>query len=429
LPSQFSRNINQLISSDPEQPRSKPTPSLIRSPSSDGASDRQQDILKDNLYTNESGESFTISLPLAFIANPPDRVLKCLAQEVLLCVDSKQKRDRHQCEKEKMTPNARKLVLVKGAAGLGNRILSLLTASLFAVAGNRRLLIDWRDPTYSGHGGTVPDLFADLFVSPLADPLLDHIAAETVAPTLWKGRLDETLDVVGRDHDPIFYKKFGSFRQLAVSLRRIDYQEDVLVFWSFREVMRPLRPYLNRLDSRYRSMSNQAILKDAAQKYLQPNDRVRSIVNQFTSEHFQKRMLGLHIRATDLMAPVEKLLNVASRLVKQHQIDGVFVATDNADVEVRARNMLPNVITLPKQLPKGGIPLHYDPECQNRLERATQALVDMILLSQCTDLVYASRSSFGYVASLFSPLQQVLVDVDRFNPKIQGKQYIQSWIY
>ena len=319
--------------------------------------------------------------------------------------------------------------MVKGGAGMGNRILSLLTASLFAVAGNRRLLIDWRDATYSGRSGPSPDLFSDLFVSPLADPLPDHIDAPTVAPALWKGRLDETVDSVGRSIDPLFYKKFWSFKKLAVNLNRVDYTEDVLVFWAFREVMRPLRPHLIRLDPRYSKLSNQAILKEAAKSYIQPNERIQSIVDQFVKENFRQRMLGLHIRATDLMAPVEKLLRVAGRVVKQHDCDGVFVATDNAEVEERARKLLPNVISLPKQLPKAGIPLHYDPQCQDRLERATQALVDMLLLSRCPDLVYACRSSFGYVASLFSPLDQNLYDVDRYNPKIQIKQYLQSWVY
>jgi hypothetical protein len=76
-----------------------------------------------------------------------------------------------------------------------------------------------------------------------------------------------------------------------------------------------------------------------------------------------------------------------------------------------------------------GIPLHYDPECKDRVERATQALVDMLLLSECPNLLYASRSSFAYVATMFSAIHQKIVDVDRYNPKIVLKRIAQSWVY
>ena len=328
-----------------------------------------------------------------------------------------------------MTSDSKAYILVKGMGGLGNRMLSVLTASLFAVVSKRRLLVDWRDPIFTGRSGAAPDLFSELFVSQLVEPLPDKIHAASVAPPLWSGRLDETLGVVGRDHDPLFYKKFGSFRQLAISLRRVEYPEDLLVFWSWREVMRPLRGHLERVDPRFQRMTNQAILREAAQKFLQPCERVQSIVSQFVDDNFQGRMLGLHIRATDLRAPVEKLLRAASRQIKRYGCDGVFCATDNAEVEDRVRLTLPNVVTLPKQLPKGAVPLHYDPDCQDRIERATQALVDMLLLSQCQNLVYASRSSFGYVASLYAPEGQIVRDVDRINPKVQAKRLVQSWIY
>ena len=332
-----------------------------------------------------------------------------------------------------MSAETQKYIIVKGTGGLGNRMLSLLTGSLLAVLSKRRLLVDWRDPIYTGRSGTAPNLYSSLFESPLADPLPEKIellpGTESVIPVLWKGRLDETLAVVGRDHDPLFYKKFGSFRQLSVSLRRIEYPENFLVFWSWREVMRPLRSHLDKFDSRYRSMPNQAILREAVQRYLQPIESIRSMMKSFMDESFRPNMLGLHIRATDVQAPVEKLLRIATRIVKQQRCEGVFCATDNAEVEDRIRANLPNVVVLPKKLPRGAVPLHYDPDCQNRVEAATQALLDMLLLGQCGHLAYASRSSFGYVASLYAPDGQRLIDADGFNQKIQAKRYAQSWVY
>jgi hypothetical protein len=322
------------------------------------------------------------------------------------------------------------LILVKGIGGLGNRMLAFLTASLFAAAAGRRLMVDWRDAIYTGRGGTAPNLFGDLFISPIVDQLPERIEAQSVVPALWQGRLDETLAVVGRSHDPKFYKHFGSFRHLAVDLRRIDYAQGVLpVFWSWREVLRPLRPHLTRMDERFTGMSDWEILREAASRYLQPCERIRTTVDHYIAQHFTHRMLGLHIRATDALAPVGKLIRTAKRLVRQQGCDGVFCATDSAEMEERMRRTLPNVLILPKQMPKEVIPLHYDPACKDRVERATQALMDILLLSRCQSLSYSGRSSFGYMASILAPIGQVSVDVDRYHPIIMAKRFVQSWIY
>src|SRR5262249_55186428 len=142
------------------------------------------------------------------------------------------------------------------------------------------------------------DLFTELFESPLADPLAEKLECISVAPAFWRGRLNDTVAVVGREQDPDFYKHFSSFRKLGVSLNRRTYDEDLLVFWSWREVLRTLRRQLQESDLRYRSMSNTSVLREAAKRFLRPNARVMGIVNEFTRRNFRGRMLGLHIRAT-----------------------------------------------------------------------------------------------------------------------------------
>ena len=50
------------------------------------------------------------------------------------------------------TPN---YVLVKGNAGLGNRLSSVLSGALYARLSGRRLLVDWTDWMYSNDGSNV----------------------------------------------------------------------------------------------------------------------------------------------------------------------------------------------------------------------------------------------------------------------------------
>ena len=54
----------------------------------------------------------------------------------------------------------KKYLLVKGTAGLGNRLLFLLSALLYARLTERLLVVDWCDSTYSNDGSNAfPLLF------------------------------------------------------------------------------------------------------------------------------------------------------------------------------------------------------------------------------------------------------------------------------
>ena len=61
-----------------------------------------------------------------------------------------------------------KYLLVKGLAGLGNRMLAALTGILYARMSSRRLIVDWRDPTFSKDGSNA---FPVLFKCPLNGPV------------------------------------------------------------------------------------------------------------------------------------------------------------------------------------------------------------------------------------------------------------------
>ena len=59
-----------------------------------------------------------------------------------------------------MHPRTRYLV-VKGKAGMGNRLLSLTHAVVYALITKRTIIVDWSDYTYS-HSGE--DVFDEFFV-------------------------------------------------------------------------------------------------------------------------------------------------------------------------------------------------------------------------------------------------------------------------
>src|SRR5947209_11593871 len=101
--------------------------------------------------------------------------------------------------------NSQKILLVKGIAGMGNRILFALTADLYARLSGRRLFIDWSDPLYSSDRQNV---FHRLFVHPECKPNFAIPKTDSVFPPTWQGRLYASVNEVVSAHEP---KRVGEF--------------------------------------------------------------------------------------------------------------------------------------------------------------------------------------------------------------------------
>jgi hypothetical protein len=134
--------------------------------------------------------------------------------------------------------NENKYLLVKGRAGLGNRMLSALTGILYARLSGRRLIIDWSDYTYSDDGSNV---FPRFFQCPLYDPTDEIPDTDSVSPGIWRGNLNESaIDLSNR-----YSNDRGSevWRKFSIDLKRLDYREDVVVMWAYTQQIDLLRSH------------------------------------------------------------------------------------------------------------------------------------------------------------------------------------------
>ena len=86
--------------------------------------------------------------------------------------------------------NENKFLLVKGKAGLGNRILSVLNGILFALLSGKELIIVWRDSTYSNDGSNV---FHRFFICWLFGPTDEIPNTDSMCPCIWRSHLHETV--------------------------------------------------------------------------------------------------------------------------------------------------------------------------------------------------------------------------------------------
>jgi hypothetical protein len=111
---------------------------------------------------------------------------------------------------------AEKFLMAKASAGLGNRLLSLCTAMLYAEMSGRTLVIDWRDGAYGKKG---ENAFDNFFSCRVAKPLSVLPKTDSVTPSVWKGNLNK-ISQIRADENKIHMEKFQLTFQALTILKR-----------------------------------------------------------------------------------------------------------------------------------------------------------------------------------------------------------------
>ena len=292
-----------------------------------------------------------------------------------------------------------KYLLVKGTAGLGNRLESLLTAMLYARLSDRRLLIDWTDDFYATGGINVFPLY---FQCPLYDPGLAIPDTLSVSPPIWRGNLHASAyemrqrylgDARGR----------GIWRQFSIDLERLDQDEELAVIWLYAEQVDLLRRHFVGPFAGFAEADSATILRRAIRENLSLQPHLRQRVAEFERAAFRRPTVGVHVRYTDYRAGLGAILWRLARLLRREPGLQVFLATDNQRIKRLFETVFPSVISTPHWYPAWtGRPLHKGSRRPDPIERGAEALVDLYLLAACDYLIVDRGSSFGHVAALLS---------------------------
>jgi hypothetical protein len=293
----------------------------------------------------------------------------------------------------------KKFLLVKGLAGLGNRMLSALTAILYARLSGRRLIIDWSDPTFSKNGSNA---FLEFFICPTNGPTDEIPVTDSVNPSVWRHRLSASATSMRTP-----YKNLTEFWQnTSIDLKKLDYDEDILILWLYHEKVTLLRDHFKGAYEEYIRMSNEAILTRLLREDLLPHPRIQTKVNEFKHKEFTGKTVGVHIRYTDHRASLLAILDKLNTLLRLEPGLQVFLATDNIQIKKMFEENYPGVITTPHWYPKPGSRIHNNLACPDRLESGIESLVDLYLLAECDYLIIDTSSTFSYVAKLLTNAQK-----------------------
>ena len=310
------------------------------------------------------------------------------------------------------------VLLVKGSAGLGNRILSLLSAILYARLCGRRLVVDWSDSLYGRNG---ENSFPLLFSRPVSAPM--DPGPVSVAPPLWRNRVDTPAQ-----HWLTTFERRRERSTLSVDLSRVDHPEDVVVFWAQEERVRQMRHHFHGQFAPLARMTDEGILRDLIRSEITLHPEIAARVSDFQQRLWSEEVVGVHIRYSDRRGRIQNTFRHVDRIVATHPRSRVFLATDNEAMLRRARDRYGagRLIATEKWFPVPGKPIHRNAEGPDGLQKAQDALLELYLLGSCNWLVSDHRSSFAYVAALLSNIPRHAisnVDPGAFLPRWVGHFY------
>lgn len=290
-------------------------------------------------------------------------------------------------------------MLVKGIDGLGNRILCLLSAILYARLAGRCVWVDWRDGVYADQG---INAFSALFQSPIARALESDPPGHSVHPWLWESCLHMSAYELRCLYGPsggLMCPFSGTLFSFDPGI--LDHQADLIVIWSSIAFIDKLRRHLRGSWRIWNGLSEEKILARLLREELPIHPTVAARVDQITRMWPDQPRIGVHVRHTDRCTNLQRLRRRLDQLLARHPHAVIVLATDAAVVQEEFRRRYPAVFTLPKWFAPSG-PLHqrFAP-CPDRLAMAHDSLVEMRLLAHCDHLIVNGNSSFSQIARLW----------------------------
>jgi hypothetical protein len=289
-----------------------------------------------------------------------------------------------------------KYVVVKGTSGIGNRVFAIATGILYAQLSQRQLVVDWRDGSYCNSGD---NLFFRYFDCPVAQSVEVLPLTDSIYPAVWTHRLHRSLGSLRQELG------LKGYADMSFDVSRLDYDEDIIVLSAYTHKIHAMRPLFTGEARRFARLTGREILMSILQENLFLKDEIAQKVEKFKQEHFEGHMIGVHIRYSDMKVPLPEvesyLRSVVVSVQSRYPKFEIFVATDSQEVLLSFEEKFPNVISIHKWFSASGKRLHQNPEeCQDLVQNGIEALMDLYLLAACDSLVFASRSSFSFLASL-----------------------------
>ena len=324
-----------------------------------------------------------------------------------------------------------KYLVLKGCAGLGNRLFCVADALDYCIKTNRILFVDWSDGQFSEKYTNIFNSFFyidhNLYRS---GKIEDYVKVDDCYPKTWNNKIEYTIYDMYDYGIPKKYLQYLNFfskknSQLWIKNNLIEkYGKEEIYFSkrmdkgqnvSNRKVNYGILSVLDKsnmsfgnnlsltIDSKvivYADFSPQ--LKNfSVLKYIRLQPEIKLKLETFIKKYStDKNSIGVHIRNTD-KKPKTSITDLINYIKLNFSEKRIFLSTDDLKIESLFKREFKNLIIYDKKLSENhsGIGLHFFGINKNDGSLKNQALVDSIMdiwiLSKCEKLLFQGNSSFS----------------------------------
>lgn len=316
-------------------------------------------------------------------------------------------------------------LILKGCAGLGNRLFTVIEALNYCVRNNRKLYIDWSDGQF---GKLNKNVFNDFFTIK-HNLFVDELTIRTYLskdcyPRIWNHNLNKNIyDLYDVGSPNCFLKKMPFFlfskknkkskNQLWIKKRvnnkygfKDIFNSDNMAFGG--DLMNDLKPEIVIYADFRPGLKSEVLISKLKLKSVYEKELNSWAYNYRLSESH----IGVHIRNSD-KRPEKSINSLLKFLCENYANQKIFLSTDNSDIELFFKdNFKDNLLTYPKDLPEEvadrGIHMWgIDNNDDNyKAKMLKESIYDMWLLSKCKTLFYQGNSSFSLFSKLLHPFKE-----------------------
>ena len=307
-----------------------------------------------------------------------------------------------------------KFLIVKGCAGLGNRLFTILESLKYAISNNRKLYIDWSDGQFGKLNHNIFNDFFSIKHKLFIDDLTNYPHSKNDCyPKLWNNNLDKNIyDLYDVGIPNYILNKLPNFllstknkkrkNQLWIKKREsnkygfIDIlNSDNMAFGG--DLMNELKAKIVIYADFRPGLKSKVLLSKLKLKSVYEKE-----LNSWADSYrLSESHIGVHIRNSD-KRPEKSINSLLKFLSDNYANQKIFLSTDNLDIELFFKdNFKDNLLTYPKDLPEEvayrGIHMwgldNNDDSYKEKMFK--ESIYDMWLLSKCKTLFFQGNSSFS----------------------------------
>jgi hypothetical protein len=302
-----------------------------------------------------------------------------------------------------------KYLIIKGCAGLGNRLVTVFAAIKYCEINNRILVIDWSDGQFDKKGINAFNKCFELnYIQREEIENIDDWSNCSHSSKLFEQHKSKGVYDLYINIQPKFWRKLPN---------------KLFVFAWLKKLRRRWQPinggnYFNSLNSGSdlpNNISEQILYYvdflpymnyDELPKYLSLKPFIVEKIEQFINENNLNKVIGVHIRNTD-KRPTTDMQKVIDYILIKHKGSSIYLSTDSTEVEALFLDKISDIVLFPKIKPKlngEGLhqwALHNDPTEELKYTLYEESVIEMFLLSKCQYLYYQGNSTFSNISKVY----------------------------